>query len=147
MAFRDFTFPGVEQALGLTLAEADLFRQVPPLELSPEFKARMERDITRSPLQSLLTAPVVAIAEAKNDNLRTGLAQCIAAMVAAREFNTKASPAAPTGGTSVYGAVTTGSEWKFLRLSGSELTLDLPEYFITEMGRILGILAHVIKNA
>ena len=29
--------------------------------------------LTRSPLQSVLTAPVVAIVEAKNDNLRTGL--------------------------------------------------------------------------
>ena len=50
--------------------------------------------LTRSPLQSVLTAPVVAIAEAKNDNLRTGLAQCIAAMVAAREFDARSLPAA-----------------------------------------------------
>lgn len=43
--------------------------------------------LTRSTLQSVLTAPVVTIAEAKNDNLRTGLGQCIAGMVAAQEFN------------------------------------------------------------
>ncbi len=39
----------------------------------------------------MLTAPVVAIAEAKNDNLRTGLGQCIAAMVGARDFNSAAA--------------------------------------------------------
>ena len=47
--------------------------------------------LTRSPLQSVLTAPLVAIVEAKNDNLRSGLGQCVAAMVAAREFNSQAA--------------------------------------------------------
>ena len=199
MAFRDFGFPEVQHALGLTLAEADLFGGVPPLNLPAEFVARMQAGIdlalavntekarsefiiapvlmelkqllggkfglfsgvefnvdssrglngycdfilTRSPLQSVLSAPVVAIAEAKNDNLRTGLGQCIAAMVAAREFNLKSS--AQVG--DIYGAVTTGGAWKFLRLHGSELTLDLREYFVAELGRIMGILAHILKSA
>ena len=99
--------------------------------------------LTRSPLQSVLSAPVVTIAEAKNDNLRTGLGQCIAAMVAAREFNRKASAAVE----SIYGAVTTGGAWKFLRLSGADLTLDLREYFVAELSRILGILAHMLRSA
>jgi hypothetical protein len=97
--------------------------------------------LTRSPLQSVLTAPVVAIAEAKNDNLRSGLGQCIAAMVASRDFN--AAGATPM--TAVYGVVTTGVAWKFLRLSGIELTLDVGEYFITEVGRIMGVLAHILR--
>ena len=97
--------------------------------------------LTRSPLQSVLTAPVLAIAEAKNDNLRNGLGQCIAAMVAAREFNAKASLPA----VEIHGAVTTGGAWKFLRLSGSELVLDVREYFVAELGRIMGILAHVLR--
>jgi hypothetical protein len=199
MAFRDFSFPEVQQALGLNLAEADLFSGVPARELPAAFTERMHSDIalalaintekarsefiiapmlselrrmlggrfglfsgvefnvdpsrglngycdfilTRSPLQSVLTAPVVAIAEAKNDNLRTGLGQCIAAMVAAREFNAKSSSAVRL----VYGVVTTGSAWKFLRLSGTELTLDIEEYFIAELGRLMGILAHLLEPA
>jgi hypothetical protein len=43
--------------------------------------------LTRSPRQTKLTAPVLAVIEAKNDNLRSGLGQCIAAAVAAREYN------------------------------------------------------------
>jgi hypothetical protein len=96
--------------------------------------------LTRSPLQSVLTAPVVAITEAKNDNLRSGLGQCIAAMVAAQEFNARTATA-----ENVYGVVTTGSAWKFLQLSGPTLTLDTDEYFITELGRIMAILAHILK--
>ena len=91
----------------------------------------------------MLTAPVVAVAEARNDNLRSGLGQCIAAMVAAREFNAGTRPPVEV----VHGVVTTGGAWKFLRLAGSALTLDSREYFVAELGRILGILAHVLEPA
>jgi hypothetical protein len=99
--------------------------------------------LARSPLQSVLTAPVVAIAEAKNDNIRNGLGQCIAAMVAAREFNAKSS----SGITVIHGVVTTGSAWKFLRLAGSDLTMDRHEYYIIELARIVGILTHILRDA
>lgn len=99
--------------------------------------------LSRSPLQSVLTAPVVAITEAKNDNLRSGLGQCIAAMVAASEFNRQAgSPV-----ESVHGVVTTGTAWKFLRLVGSQLTLDVGEYFVDQLGQIVGILRHILLTS
>jgi hypothetical protein len=197
MAFRDFSFPEVHQALGLTLAEANLFGVVPAMELPVEFAERMRAGVdlalaintekarsefiiapilmelrrllgdafglfsgiefdvdasrglngycdfilTRSPLQSVLTAPLIAIVEAKNDNLRTGLGQCIAAMVAAREFNANAS--LPIDKT--YGVVTTGGAWKFLRLTGSALELDRHEYFVAELGRIMGIFCSILR--
>jgi hypothetical protein len=96
--------------------------------------------LARSPLQDVMVAPVLAVVEAKNDNLRSGLGQCIAATVAAREYNAMENrpPAA------VYGAVTTGSAWRFLRLNGSDLTLDVHEYYVTEAGRILAILASIV---
>ena len=199
MAFRDFSFPEVQTTLGLTLAEADLFGDVVPLELTAEFGARVRAGVdlalaintekarsefiiapvllelrqllgtrfalfsgvefdvdsarglngycdfilSRSPLQSVLTAPVVAIAEAKNDNLRSGLGQCIAAMVAAREFNAGAA----TDVRAVHGVVTTGAAWKFLTLAGAAITLDRREYFVAEVGSIMGILAHLLTTA
>jgi hypothetical protein len=92
--------------------------------------------LTRDRRQFVLSAPVVAVAEAKNDNPWNGLGQCVASMVAAREFNRKAGgPDQP-----VYGTSTTGSAWRFLRLVGDELTLDVREYFIDNPGKILGIL-------
>jgi hypothetical protein len=98
--------------------------------------------LTRSPLQSSITAPVVAIVEAKNDNLRSGLGQCIAAMVAAREFNltTKSDLA----NEAVYGAVTTGSLWRFLQLAKDALTIDSREYNLSELSKIMGILASIL---
>jgi hypothetical protein len=97
--------------------------------------------LTRSPLQTKMSAPVLAIIEAKNDNLRSGLGHCIAATVAAREFNAmEKRPPSP-----VFGAVTTGTAWQFLRIDGSALTLDVHEYSIAEPGRILAILAQIVS--
>jgi hypothetical protein len=44
----------------------------------------------------------------------------------------------------VYGAVTTGTNWRFMSLSGDTLAIDLDEYLIAEPERILGILASMI---
>src|SRR5947209_8009013 len=38
------------------------------------------------------------------------------------------------------GAVTTGGSWKFAPLQGGEVTLDLVEYHIESLGKILGVL-------
>ena len=43
--------------------------------------------ISQSEEQYALTAPVITVVEAKNDNIHNGLAQCIATMVAAQLFN------------------------------------------------------------
>jgi hypothetical protein len=98
--------------------------------------------LTKLPRQIILTAPLVAIVEAKNDNVRNGLGQCIAAMVAAQEFNRKAD----TNLGTIYGVVTTGSAWKFLQLRGAEVTVDIHEYYINDLERIMGILTHILRD-
>jgi hypothetical protein len=98
--------------------------------------------ITRGPSQYILRSPFVAIVEAKNDLIRTGFGQCIAAMVAARWSNEQAN--LPEG--TVFGVVTTGGAWKFLRLRGSLLTMDVPEYFIDNLPKIMGILRAIVSH-
>src|SRR5947209_2189597 len=99
--------------------------------------------ITKSPRQHVLTAPLITIVEAKNDNLRGGLGQCIAAMCAAQMLN----QAAKVSVAVVYGAVTTGSAWKFLRLQRTEITLDLVEYHIESLAKLLSIFGHIVTTA
>jgi len=89
-----------------------------------------------SPIQLFIRNPVLMIVEAKNDNIKSGLGQCVAEMVAAREFNAAEQPAP----TRIHGAVTTGSNWRFLRLEGSKVFIDHPEYYVEQLERILGIL-------
>ena len=43
--------------------------------------------ISLSPEQLTITAPIISIVEAKNDNIKNGIPQCIAEMVAAKKFN------------------------------------------------------------
>ena len=42
--------------------------------------------------------------------------------------------------------VTNGSSWKFLKLSGTELVVDITEYDITPIERLLGILLATITT-
>ena len=99
--------------------------------------------ITRSPRLYILTAPVIAVAEAKNDNVKSGLGQCIAAMRAAWLFNVKEG----TPAHQIYGVTTTGSIWKFLRLQDTQVVLDSGEYYVRDVGQILGILQHMVETA
>lgn len=41
----------------------------------------------------------------------------------------------------IYGVVTTGSIWQFLKLQGQEIEIDLSEYYLKDVNKILGILA------
>ena len=91
--------------------------------------------ISRSPEQLLIEAPVFAVVEAKNDNIQSGLGQCMAEMLAAQLFNERKGNEVKI----IYGAVTTGSIWKFMRLEGQVIEIDLNEYFLSNVGKILGI--------
>ncbi|WP_338043173.1 hypothetical protein [Okeania hirsuta] len=57
------------------------------VDKSKGLTGRCDFIISYSPKQLEVTAPVVKIVEAKNDNIKSGLAQCIAEMVAAQLFN------------------------------------------------------------
>ncbi|MBW4517058.1 MAG: hypothetical protein KME11_17770 [Timaviella obliquedivisa GSE-PSE-MK23-08B] len=92
--------------------------------------------LSRSTEQFDITAPVVTIVEAKNESLKGGLGQCIAFMLAAQTFNQNAG----NGLDVIYGAVTSGTNWRFLTLSDSLVHIDSTEYFINEVDKILGIL-------
>jgi hypothetical protein len=41
--------------------------------------------------------------------------------------------------------VTTGNEWKFLKLSGAMVFIDINSYFIKEIEQILGILISALQ--
>ncbi|MEG4985247.1 hypothetical protein QUB08_05645 [Microcoleus sp. BR0-C5] len=93
--------------------------------------------ISNSPEILFVSAPVITIVEAKKENITAGLGQCVAEMLAARIFNERTGNEVST----IYGAVTTGSIWKFMKLDGSVISIDLTEYYLKDVNKILGILA------
>jgi hypothetical protein len=98
--------------------------------------------VSRDPMPFVVTAPVVVVAEGKNGVARDGFGQCIAGMVAAREFNGRAGR--PLG--RVYGAATNGEEWKLFQLAGDTLCIDTDTYLVNDPGRLLGVLCHIIER-
>lgn len=103
--------------------------------------------LSRSREQLTLNAPVILITEAKNENIKAGLGHCIAGMVAAQQFNQREGQAIISDQAlpieTIYGAVTTGEIWKFLKLFDTTVSIDLTDYYISpNLNKILGILMH-----
>jgi hypothetical protein len=93
--------------------------------------------ISASTEQLVLNSPVIAVVD---ENIIGGLGQCIAEMVAASLFN-KAEGDQP--GQEIYGVVTTGTAWKFLKMKEWQVFIDLDEYSIENPGKIIGILLNM----
>lgn len=96
--------------------------------------------ISKSPSQLLIKSPVAVIVEAKNDNIQSGLGQCIAEMVAAQILNRRQD----NNNETVYGSVTTGTNWKFMKLFDAVVEIDPNEYFLNDVGKLMGILKSFI---
>ncbi len=93
--------------------------------------------ISSSSEQLFVNAPVIMLVEAKNNNIKNGLGQCIAEMLAAQLFNQQEQNEIQE----IYGVVTTGTIWQFLRLKDKTVEIDLNEYHLPEIDKILGILS------
>lgn len=89
-----------------------------------------------------IIAPVFIIVEAKNENLKSGLGQCIATMIAAKLFNQNAQRTIQT----IYGVVTSGTNWRFLTMEDKTVYIDSIEYYINDVEKILGILLQSFQS-
>ena len=89
-----------------------------------------------------LTAPFCCLVEAKNRTLEEGFAQCAAEMYAAILFN----ESTPNATTFMYGGVTNGYEWNFLRLENHLLQIDIERLFLNEVENILGVFQIIIDS-
>jgi len=97
--------------------------------------------LSKSPEQFFLDVPVIAVVEAKNERITSGLGQCIAEMVAAVIYNEREGKAL----SCIYGAVTTGHVWKFLKLRDRMIYIDTSDYYINNPEKILGVLTYMIN--
>ena len=116
-----------------------------------DFNVDFENDLTGvcdflislSPGQLFLEEPVIALVEAKNTDMKLGLGQCVAEMIAAQRFNQEKGNDIPW----IYGATTTGVDWQFLKLEEKNLQIDIDIYPIRQSDRILGILSSMVNQS
>ncbi len=99
--------------------------------------------ISQSSEQFFLEAPVITVVEAKNEKIVKGLGQCIAEMIAASIYNERENKAI----SCIYGAVTTGHAWKFLKLEANTAYIDIEDYYIKNPKNIVGILTYMVKQS
>jgi hypothetical protein len=125
-------------------------------DVEPETGLSGECDflLTLQPKASIVSAPVFALIEAippegaswnqeaKKQDIEAGLGQCAAQMLAAQKFNTRKE----TPQVAVYGCVTTGEIWQFLKLQNNTLEIDTQRYYLNELELLLGALQNVINN-
>lgn len=87
-----------------------------------------------------IEAPVLAIVEAKRDDIEMGIPQCIAEMYAAQLFNEKKNKPIKN----IFGAVTNGTGWLFLKLENKTVLQDITEYSTQNLPELLGVLQEII---
>ena len=99
--------------------------------------------ISHSPEQLSVEAPAAILVEAKNDNIRGDIPQCLAEMVGARVFNDRENNTIPC----IYGGVTTGSIWKFLKLEKNLVYLEKGEHHINDLDSLFAILVQIVETS
>ena len=91
--------------------------------------------------RTVVRAPVITMVEAEKADLDTGVGQCMAQMVAAQRFNRSENRDNP-----VYGCITNGLEWQFLRLVDTTFTYDRFTRQLSGLPLLLGIFRSIIAE-
>jgi hypothetical protein len=81
------------------------------------------------------------VVEAKNADIDAGIPQCIAELHASTIFNARQGNDLNT----LYGTVTTGFDWRFIRLQDKVAYVDTEVYTIKNLTELLGTLQFIVK--
>ena len=99
--------------------------------------------ISQSPEQLEIEAPVIIIVKAKKADLNAGMGQCMAEMIAAQQFNREAGREP----SPIYGCVSSGTLWRFLQLTDQKVSIDVENYLLTPIDRLLGRLIWMAQRS
>lgn len=91
--------------------------------------------LSRGQLARIIQTPILALVEAKKQDIELGLGQCVAQMLGAQRLNQHKNNPIET----IFGCVTTGEVWQFLKLQDTHLTIDRDTYYIGDLETVLGI--------
>lgn len=109
------------------------------IEASKGLKGIADFLISAKPNASGLDSPIFCVFEAKNDAIEDWYGQCGAEMYAARLFNEKKGNDIKI----IYGAVTNGFTWLFLKLEGQTLFIDSQRYGTANLPQLLGAIQKI----
>ena len=104
---------------------------------------KLSNEVLPSAPMVMNAGPLLMIVEAKKQDFDEGLPQCAAQLLGSRKFNEKHGNPDRT----LYGSVTTGSEWQFLRLIENEIQINPDRYHVSNLSQILGVLVAILKGS
>ncbi len=84
--------------------------------------------------------PIFQLLEAKKNDTEIGVAQCAAQMIGAKVFNQNKG----THLEAIYGCVTTGKDWLFLKLT-DKIYIDKKTYSLEHIEDLLGVFQRIIN--
>jgi len=84
--------------------------------------------------------PIIQIVEAKKNDIELGIAQCAAQIIGAKVYNQKKG----TEIKKIYGCVTNGDNWLFMKLEGDTIYADKNKYGLLNLPQLLGVFQNII---
>ena len=87
-------------------------------------------------------APLFSVAEAKNEDMTSGIAKCTVQMMGAIQYNKLDGIELPY----IYGVATEGEKWRFLKFENKTLTIHQPYYYLSNLPLLLGVFSHLIDD-
>ncbi len=116
----------------------------------PDFEADKEKGLTgecdfvlgKGEQGLTLDSPLLCMIEAKDQDMKKAIPQGIAQMEGAKIFNEKHNKNIPI----IWGCVTTGELWLFMKLQDKKVLIDTKRYFMGELQEILGVLQLILAS-
>ncbi len=87
-----------------------------------------------------IRTPLFCMIEAEDNDIEKNIPQCTAQMEGARIYNQNEGKNIQI----IYGCVTTGTEWQFLKLENKTCWIDRNRYYINDLGSLLGVLQAIV---
>jgi len=110
------------------------------LDIDEELRGECDFMLSKGPISPAIQVPIFSLVEAKKNDIKEGLGQCVAQMLGADRFNQRENNAIAF----IYGCVTTGEDWQFLKLEQQCVFMDIRRYYLSELSRVLGILQYIV---
>lgn len=96
--------------------------------------------ISRNTGSFAINMPILAVIEAKRDNLEAGVDQCAAQLYGASLINQGLGYPVPV----YYGCVTNAREWLFLKFQHTQYSIDNRRYQLDRLPELLGVFQHIL---
>lgn len=112
------------------------------LNIDDKLKGECDFIISKDTRSFEINYPIIQVVEAKKNDIEIGIPQCAAQMVGAKKYNEKRGN---KNAHPIYGCVTTGDDWFFMRLT-DKIEIDDEKYYLGNLSQLLGIFQQILDS-